>query len=161
MGSALLLHQPEKLDQRRELASKIDVNIDRAEKMIRDLLDANRIRAKQPIPLRLDECDLADMARLVIEELTTIYGDRFVLKEKSRVRGLWDGEELRRALWNLAVNAVKYGDAEKPITISVQRSGPDAHLSVHNYGPVIAPDEQAHLFDAFVRAREVRPTGEG
>ena len=63
--SALHMHQPEMLDQRRELsskpgsirssstewASKIDVNIDRAEKMIRDLLDANRIRAKQPIPL--------------------------------------------------------------------------------------------------------------
>ncbi len=156
MGSALLLHQPEMLDQRRELASKIDVNIDRAEKMIHDLLDASRIRAKEPIPLRLDECDLADMARLVIEELTTIYGDRFVLKEDSSVCGVWDAEELRRALWNLIINAVKYGDREKPITISVQRSGTGAQLSVHNYGSVIGPDEQAHLFDPFARAREVR-----
>ena len=160
MGSAILVRQPEKLDERRELASKIDINIDRAEKMIRDLLDMSRIRANEPIPLRLDECDLADMARLVIEELTTIYGHRFVLKEESWVRGVWDAEELRRALWNLAINAVKYGDRAKPVTIAVQRSGSGAQLSVHNYGSVIKPEDQAHLFDPFARTREARTQGQ-
>jgi signal transduction histidine kinase len=161
MGSAMLVHQPEMLDQRRDLASKIDVNIDRAEKMIRDLLDMSRIRANEPIPLRLDECDLAGMSRLVVEELNTMYADRFVLKAGSWVRGVWDAEELRRALWNLAINAVKYGDREKPITISVQRSGSGAQISVHNYGSVIAPDAQAHLFDPFARMREARTSGRG
>jgi signal transduction histidine kinase len=143
IGSAILVQQPEKLDERRELASKIDANIDRAEKMIRDLLDTGRIRAGQPIPLRLDECDLADVARIVMEELTTIYGNRFLLKEGSWVRGVWDAEELRRALWNLAVNALKYGDRDKPITLSVRRSDSGAQISVHNYGPVITPEERA------------------
>src|SRR5690349_22028455 len=64
--------------------------------------------------------DLADIARIVIEEMIAVYGYRFVLKEGSRVRGIWDAEELRRALWNLAINAVKYGDRDKPITISVR-----------------------------------------
>jgi signal transduction histidine kinase len=159
MASAMLVHHPEMLDQRRNLASKIDVNVDRAEKMIRDLLDMSRIRAKEPIPLRLDECDLASMARVVIEELTTMYGDRFALREGIWVRGIWDAEELRRALWNLAINAVKYGDRETPITISVQRSGSGAEISVHNYGSVITPDEQANLFNPFARTQEARTSG--
>jgi signal transduction histidine kinase len=41
----------------------IDANIDRAERMIRDLLDTNRIRANERLPLHLAECDLAAIAR--------------------------------------------------------------------------------------------------
>jgi signal transduction histidine kinase len=93
--------------------------------------------------------------------VSIVYADRFVLKAGSGVRGVWDAEELRRALWNLAINAVKYGDREKPITISVQRSGSGAQISVHNYGAVIAPDAQAHLFDPFARTREARTSGRG
>ncbi len=36
---------------------KIDTNIDRVERMIRDLLDTNRIRANERLPLHLAEVD--------------------------------------------------------------------------------------------------------
>jgi signal transduction histidine kinase/CheY-like chemotaxis protein len=153
MGSAMLIRQPELLDERRELATKIDANIDRAERMIRALLDTNRIRANQRLPLHLAECDLTAIARVVIAELGSIYGERFVLKQEGDVRGIWDAEELRRALWNLVINAVKYGAPDKPITITVKASISEAQLSVHNHGSVIAPEDQSHIFDAFTRTQ--------
>src|SRR3989442_402583 len=76
MGSALLVNRPELLDERRELAAKIDTNIDRAERMIRDLLDTNRIRANERLPLRLAECDLAAIAGVVIADFSPINRDR-------------------------------------------------------------------------------------
>ena len=40
-----------------------------------------------------------------MEELRIKHGDRFELVSDDAVRGIWSGEELRRAIWNLAVNA--------------------------------------------------------
>jgi signal transduction histidine kinase len=155
----MLIGQPELLDERRELATKIDANIDRAERMIRDLLDTNRIRANERLPLHLAECDLTAIARVVIAELSSIYGERFVLKQEGDVRGIWDAEELRRALWNLVINAVKYGVPDKPITITVKASISQAQLSVHNQGSVIAPEDQSHIFDAFTRTQGAQAKG--
>ena len=98
---------------------------------------------------RLAECDLEAIARVVIEELSSIYGQRFLLNQEGGVRGIWDAEELRRALWNLAVNAVKYGAPDRPITITVKASIPESQISVHNYGSVIAPEDQRDIFDSF------------
>ncbi|PYR97243.1 MAG: histidine kinase [Acidobacteria bacterium] len=159
MGSTMLIRQPELLDERRELAAKIDTNIDRAERMIRDLLDTNLIRANERLPLHLAECDLAAIARVVIGELSSIDGERFILKQEG-VHGIWDAEELRRALWNLAINALKYGAPDKPITITVKRSGSEMQLSVHNYGSVITPEDQAHIFDSFTRTQEAQAKGQ-
>jgi signal transduction histidine kinase len=159
MGDSMLMRQPELLDERRELAAKIDTNIDRAERMIRDLLDTNRIRANERLPLHLAQCDPAAIARVVIDELSPIYGDRFILKQEDGVRGIWDAEELRRALWNLTINAVKYGAPDKPITITVKGSISEAQISVHNYGSVIAPEDQPHIFDSFARTQGAQAKG--
>jgi signal transduction histidine kinase len=156
MASVILVSHPETLDERRELAAKIDANIDRAERMIRDLLDANRLRANERLPLRLNECDLGDLARSLAEELSTSHSKRFILNLDHDVRGIWDAEQLRRAVWNLAINAVQYGDADKPIRISAKHDGAGVELSVHNCGPVIASDDQAHLFDPFARTRQAQ-----
>ena len=53
----------------------------------------------------------------LIEELRSVHGDRFVLDAKDDIREFWDVDNLRRALWNLAVNGVKYGAPDKVITI--------------------------------------------
>jgi len=159
MGSTLLVRHPELLDERRDLAAKIDTNIDRAERMIRDLLDTNRIRANERLPLHLAECDLASIARGVIGELGSIYGQRFLLNQEGGVRGIWDAEELRRALWNLGINAVKYGAPDKPITIRVRASISEAQMSVHNYGSLIALEDQSSIFDSFTRTREAQAKG--
>jgi signal transduction histidine kinase len=160
MGSAMLVNQPKMLNERPELAAKIDTNIDRVERMIRDLLDTSRIRANERLPLHLAQVDLTALAREVIQDLSPINYARFILKLEEGVRGIWDAEELRRALWNLAVNAVKYGAPDKPITITVKRSGSEAQISVHNYGSVIAPEDQASIFDSFTRTQDAQAKGQ-
>jgi signal transduction histidine kinase len=153
VSAQVLIGHPERLDQRRELAVKIDRNIDRADGMIRDLLDANRIRAGEQLPLRTDSCDLGVVAQEVIEELVAAFGERFSLEAEDRVRGFWSAEELRRALWNLAMNAVKYGASDRSITIGVRRTAQGAQASVHNWGSPISADDRAALFRPFSRTQ--------
>src|SRR5207247_8994766 len=68
MNAHLLIRHPEALDERRAIAIKIERNINRTDRMIHDLLDANLIRAGQRLPLRLDQCDLGAVAREAVEE---------------------------------------------------------------------------------------------
>jgi signal transduction histidine kinase len=161
VAAHVLIQHPEKLDERRDLAIRIDRSIDRTDRMIRDLLDASRIRAGERLPLRLDACDLGAIAREVVDELSAIEGDRFILRAPGGARGVWSAEELRRALWNLVSNAVKYGAAERPIVVEIRASPGGVEASVHNEGEAIRPAEQARLFDAFSRTPSADASEQG
>src|SRR5450432_2121623 len=162
MSSELLIRHPERLDDSRDLAFRIGRNLDRMDRMIRDLLDVSRVRGGQRLPLRLGDCDLAAVAQEVIEELSATHGNRFELAPGDGVvRGIWSHEDLHRALWNLGTNAVKYGESERPITTRVERTPSGGRASVHNFGNPIPPDKRARLFDLYSRLREGSVTGWG
>jgi signal transduction histidine kinase len=59
---------------------------------------------------------------------------------------------LRRALWNLAANAIKYGAPDEPVTITVRRTDDGAQASVHNFGSVLSRQAPAYLFEPFARS---------
>jgi signal transduction histidine kinase len=52
---------------------------------------------------------------------------------------------------NLAINAVKYGAADTPITLTLQLSETQISLTIHNEGDPIALDAQSILFQQFRR----------
>jgi signal transduction histidine kinase len=155
MAAELIAHDPAR---GKDLAIRVERNIERVDRMIRDLLDANRIRAGEPLPLRLESCDLCALAHQVEEEARALYGERFVVN-CAEVRGTWSPDELRRALWNLVSNAVKYGAAGQPITISVTSSTDGARASVHNFGDPLPAEELPALFDPFFRSAKARAGG--
>jgi signal transduction histidine kinase len=161
MSSQLMLRRTEALDGRQELAVRIERNLTRMDRMICDLLDVSRVRRGERLPLRLDDCDLGAVAAEVIEELSAAHGDRFELAQGESVRGIWSHEDLRRALWNLGTNAVKYGVPGRPITTRIERTPGGVRASVHNFGNPIPPDKRARLFDLYSRLREGSGTGWG
>jgi PAS domain S-box-containing protein len=128
--------------------------LDRIDKMIRDLLDANRLRAGEPLPLQLATCDLVEVVRAVARELVAIHGDRFRVRAEGVVEGRWDGAALRRVLENLAANAAKYGDPATPVEIELAADAEKATIAVRNEGDPIPEDRRADLFLAFRRGRK-------
>lgn len=134
-------------------AETIMHQLDRMQHMIDDLLEAHRIRAGESLRLHVGACNLSAVAREVVDELSSVYGNRFVLRAGNPVRGMWDADRLRRALWSLAANAIKHGDRDAPVTISVEAQATGAELGVHNAGRSIYPDQQARLFRPFSRER--------
>ena len=147
----LLVRKADHPDDIRRLASQLVTNIDRADQMIRDLLDANRIRAGESLALQLEENDLKAIAIEVIEELRALHGDRFVLRADLPVHGFWSKADLRRVIENLATNAIKHGEPQRPVTLTLSASGETARLDVHNEGHAIPPEDQAQLFEPFKR----------
>jgi PAS domain S-box-containing protein len=136
--------------------------IDRVDSMIQDLLDANRISAGQQIPIRPSDCNALEVTQSAVEELKLIHGDRFVISqeiENEDYAGHWDCNGLRRMIENLCNNAVKYGSADQPITITLQKFNEKLHILVHNEGNPIPPDDQKSLFLPYRRAKSAESSG--
>ncbi len=70
-----------------------------------------------------------------------------------------DEEALRRALWNLLDNAVKYSPGCFSVWVDVSRHGSDLHLRVRDHGLGIADEERAQVFRKFVRGASSREAG--
>lgn len=158
--AAQLLLMEETPEFVRSKAMRIERSIDRIDKMVRDLLDANRIRAGQAIPLKTGPVDLFALAQEVAEELRELRGAEIIVQRNRPVCGNWSKEEIRRVLENLVGNAIKYGSKTDPITVSVSKVNDRAHLSVHNTGNPIPLRDQADLFANFRRGRAAEASGE-
>ena len=70
------------------------------------------------------------------------------------VRG--DPDRLREVVDNLLDNALRHAPAGSNVSVSVQRDGCEARLAVHDQGPGLSADAQAHVFDRFYRADRSR-----
>jgi signal transduction histidine kinase len=153
-SAGYILRYPDRAEQFPIQAARIMDNVKRIDRMIQDLLDASRVRFGERILFDVEECELLTLVREVTNQLSTVHGDRFVLKGEP-IHGYWNADAFRRAIENLLVNAVKYGDPGTPVTIRVDEVHGRAVLSVHNEGPVIPAEEQEVLFRSFMRSRTV------
>ncbi len=157
----LLRRFPDKIDSTERLTTRIISSIDRADKMIQDLLDANLIRAGKKLPLEITYCELNSMVDDLIDELTMIHGKRFVSVSNQTVNGYWDHSAVQRMLENLASNGVKYGSPDLPITISFESDTTSsiATITVHNHGNPIPAEDLNRLFSPFHRTKAAAESG--
>jgi signal transduction histidine kinase len=142
---------------RREAALRVERAMARMDGMIRDLLDANRVRAGERLPLELQPCDLVAVVDEALTELDEASRGRVRPAAPARLEGMWAPDQLRRAVWNLVTNALKYGSPDAPVDVVLRREGHDAVVAVHNHGAPIAPDELHRIFEPFGRARGLDP----
>lgn len=137
---------------------RITNNIDRADSMIQDLLDASRLSAGEELAVNKGNCDLTHIVHEALDDLRNVHGRniKFVEMTKS-ICGHWDCNGIRRIIENLCNNAVKYGDQTLPITVKVEPSkNSRICLSVHNFGNPIPPEELEYLFQPYKRASTAR-----
>jgi len=149
-AAGLVLRKPSSEDVPRWCA-RIMESVDRADRMLQDLLDAMRAQSGAPLEVRFVECDLVEIVTQAVDHLSTVHGERFVLVAPEPVRGHFGIDPMRRAVENLAINAVKYGAPSRPITITVRQVHERAFILVHNEGSHIPPEQQESLFRAFQR----------
>ena len=135
------------------LANRLDRSLRRLERMVTDLLDAHRVAAGQPLPLRIEGGDVGRVVADAVDELDAPSRTRVVVRSDGVTQGAFDLDLLRRAIWNLVVNGLKYGDPESPVIVEVRGGEHGVVVAVHNEGNPISAAERAQLFKPFARAR--------
>jgi signal transduction histidine kinase len=157
-GAVLIMRRPSDPSVAR-WASRVDENINRVDKLLRTLLDVSRAGAGSRLDLAFASCELTSIVRDVVETLELAHGARFVVDMPEPVRGYWNAEAIGRAIENLLTNAIKYGDAYQPVTVTAHGMLGRAFVKVHNHGSYIAPGERDSLFEAFRRSRQAEGRG--
>lgn len=160
MSAQLITRKSDDSEACQTLASRIIDNIKRADQMIENLLDANRIRSGEKLPLKLEQFDMSELIKMTLLEMSTIHGDRFIFKSKERITGKWDRKGVRRIIENLCSNAIKYGDPLAPINLSVTQTEINVSLKVMNRGHLIPFEDQQKLFQQFQRGEEAKKSGQ-
>lgn len=161
MSAQLIKRHSEDFSAVQSYAQRINKSVERADKMISDLLDANRIRSGEKLPLNIELVDLPVLVTKTLAELTSVHGERFTLKADESIVGYWDSRGLRRIVENLCNNAIKYGSSDGMITVIIAKKDKNVIIEVKNIGNPISHEDQKFLFQQFHRGRKTVAKGWG
>ena len=143
-------------DDRAAALADVQTEVRRMETLVGDLLALARLESAASHPrrsLRLDHL-VADIHRDAVRQAPE--GVEVALAPSPRQ--VWvsgDRNDLRRAIWNLVANALKYTPSGR-VDLSLRVVDGMAEVTVTDTGIGIADGDQHHVFDRFWRARSTR-----
>lgn len=123
-------------------------SVGRAQRLIVDLLDFTQARVGRGISVLPQPINLHEVIAESVEEQRHFFPER-QLVHRQVGEGLCsaDADRLFELIDNLVTNAVVYGAAGEPITVTSAFEGQWIKISVHNIGPPIAPELLEDLFE--------------
>ncbi|MBT2334601.1 sensor histidine kinase N-terminal domain-containing protein [Variovorax paradoxus] len=150
----------------RELAvSRLVAGIDRATRLVEQMLALARHEASMAAGATPEPVDLAEVARLAISDAVAAAQARRIDIGISHadpavvVNG--QPEALRMLLRNLIDNAVKYTPEEGRVDVGIASHGAAVELSVDDSGPGLPEEERERVLDRFYRSGEPQAPGSG
>jgi signal transduction histidine kinase len=130
-----------------------------------NIVDALTLLAKADagqVPLELRPVRLGELVGECFEDAQVLaepHGVKVTLLDWDDLTIHGDRHRLRQLLLNLVDNAIKYNVRGGTVTLSLQREGLAAVLEIVNTGKGVPPEQQAHIFERFVRGDNARLSG--
>ncbi|MFY2558124.1 ATP-binding protein [Corallococcus terminator] len=155
--SASTLVRRTDLDERaRKAIRRVVDSADRAQRLIRDLLDFTQTRMGQVLPVNRQPMDMHELTQQAVDEVQSVMPER-VLEVETRGdgKGAWDSDRIAQVIHNLLSNAVQYSPPDARIQVLCEGSGrQELVLRVSNAGPPIPVDVLPSLFEPMRRGTE-------
>lgn len=150
----------------RDLAvSRLVAGIDRATRLVEQMLALARHEASMAAGAKPQPVDLAEVARLAISDAVAAAQARRIdigvshADPDAVVSG--QPEALRMLLRNLIDNAVKYTPEEGRVDVGIATRDSAVELSVDDSGPGLPEEERERVLDRFYRSGEPKAPGSG
>ena len=154
MASDFMLDTGGLAEQHRTLTERIARSARRMNRMVGDLLDFTRDRLGSGIPVTPAPMNLAVAVQHVVEEVGGANpGSEFQYNTSGNLEGSWDSARIGQVVANLLSNAVEHGTPKSIVDVTAQGEVDDVVLRVHNYGPVIPPEEIKAIFSPLKRIK--------
>jgi phosphoserine phosphatase RsbU/P len=132
----------------------------RANRLIADLLDFTQARVGGGLKMTLKPVDLHALVADSIDELALAFADRELAHQRvgeGTCRA--DADRLVQMIGNLVGNAMAYGAAGAPVTVTSVLEPQRFLLKVHNFGSPIDPALMPRLFEPMSRGHESSASG--
>ncbi|OFZ20438.1 MAG: hypothetical protein A2X94_10505 [Bdellovibrionales bacterium GWB1_55_8] len=157
-SAELMQKWPERAEIRSKSIERIVFAAARADRLIEELLDINRIRHGDPLLIEPQYMNLTDLISKTLDSFRSSHGERFLLQVNSATTeqmGYWSLSAMSRILDNLLANAVKYGSPDTPISVSLFGEQDRIKFVIHNFGTPIPEEDLQRIFKPFVRVKSV------
>ena len=132
----------------------------RLQSLVEDLMSLSRIEAEKH-DLPREQIDLGQLAASIGSETASTAGEERIEMQVVEAIVTGDRQQLDQVIRNLIDNALKYGDAAKPVHVVVEREGGEAVLSVTDHGEGIHADHIPYLTRRFYRTDPGRSRAAG
>jgi signal transduction histidine kinase len=147
-------------NERRETLALVFDELDRMDRMVRDLLTLASLA--RPHPLRLSYEPLTPMVEEIFTKAESLGPRHWELAARvGDASALVDRQRITQAMLQLATNAVQHTGADDTIVIGATVADHAVRLSVADTGPGLAPDQHQRIFERFARAGEAQPRSDG
>ena len=148
LGLAKLMSCEKGSEHFEKLRTMMQRSLQKSLDLTEGLLDSITAEAGEGMMLTFYEDDMVKEIKTVHQEAIHIYNQEIRLVCPSdEIVGIMDGTAIRRLLENLITNAVKYGDANQPVTIEIEDYTDTVNVSVLNYGNPISSERQQSIFE--------------
>ena len=129
-------------------------------RLVGDMIDISRIQSgKLQMHLRTEPCNLVTMVQEIVQEHRKAVPGRSILLDISAVKEFLivvDPDRIEQVLTNYIGNALKYSEAEYPVTVCLKYEEQSVRISVRDEGPGLSPEEQKRVWECFYQAPDVR-----
>jgi signal transduction histidine kinase len=163
-AAAVLTRIPDQPERSRRLLASVQSSVERAERLIGDLLDVGAIEAGR-LSVRHEPLDVADVVLGACESFRTRaqeQGQTLTCDTEEDLPAVCgDADRLHQMLGNLLGNAIKFTQAGGHVRVRATRMGEAIHLTVADDGPGIPEADLPHLFERFWQATRTRKGGAG
>jgi PAS domain S-box-containing protein len=133
---------------------------DRLTRLVAVLFDVARARSGT-LELELAPFDLADLVRRTVAAQQGAVPERSIVLEATEavVAVEADADRLDQVLSNYLTNALKYSQADQPVTVRLEVVEDQAVVSVADHGPGLPLEEQSRIWEVYHRVPgiEVQP----
>jgi signal transduction histidine kinase len=149
LGYAGTLEQAaDKIDgpTRREMIRRLDVNARRLERLLRDLLDLDKL-ARGAIELQRKEVDIATLVHRVVEELD--WGGRRVRVSASTAVAAVDNPIMERMVEHLLLSSIRQAPPLAEILVKVEATEGGVLLAAAQYVSAIPDQAKEEMFKPF------------
>lgn len=146
----------------KDFLNQINVEVQRLENIVKDLLELSKLSVEQPI-LHRTRVNLHELIHEVCRPLQSMINEKqlqLVIDLKGEERLFCDAQKMSQVLNNLLVNAIKYSDSGI-ITIRTFTTDDDYYIQVQDEGCGFNVNEQSRIFERFYRVNQSRARAEG
>ncbi|XPJ79144.1 sensor histidine kinase [Klebsiella pneumoniae] len=152
LGAQVLLRTDDLDSRYTKIASRIFTSVERADQIVANLLDFTRTRLGAGIPIHVDQTDVAEVCRNMVEEVRAYHPDSTIVFEaQGETLGQFDGARLEQVFSNLITNAIQHGSMGTPITVKLVGENGHVVATVHNDGIPIKQEDVPHIFNPMTR----------
>jgi PAS domain S-box-containing protein len=161
LGLALTLERAPDIGgpERDDLLARLSANARKLDRLLKDLLDIDRLNRGIVEP-QYRVTDVAALARRTVEHLDAT-GDRTVIVRTEPVVIAVDPPKVERILENLVMNAVRHTDPDRTIWVCVGPCEDGVEIVVEDDGTGVPPELRTAIFEPFRQGPTASPHAPG